>query len=356
MNLKHKVGQPFRNMNKKHLPCFPMAKKLFILLFICLSGSLNAQILPTFGNSRTGGSGMQFLKIPNDARSTAMGGAVVGITNDPSAMFWNPAGITKVDTGRFNIQLSSTRYYANATGNNFGMVYRSGKYRYFGFQAQSLNFGDMQETTEWQPYGTGRNVMVSNVMLGLSYAQVLTDNFSFGVNAKWAYEGIADVRVNNVLFDLGLIYNVGLMHSKFGVSFSNFGVNVAPTGTVTMLKLSGDQINQSFAQISVPSAFRIGGAFDPIHNRLHTLTIAAQLNHPTDNNETFALGSEYSYKNLLFLRSGYELGSDEAFSMPTTGFGLALNRNFGSVRCDYGFSNKSRLGNLHRLTLSICIR
>ncbi|MFY8189587.1 MAG: hypothetical protein ACOVK9_01375, partial [Bacteroidia bacterium] len=90
-----------------------MAKKLFILLFACLSASLNAQVLPTFGNSRTGGSGIQFLKIPNDARSTAMGGAVVGITNDASAMFWNPAGITKVDTGRYNFQLAHTRYYAN---------------------------------------------------------------------------------------------------------------------------------------------------------------------------------------------------------------------------------------------------
>jgi long-subunit fatty acid transport protein len=356
MHLKPKVGQPFRIFSKKQLACKAMAKQLFIYLFVCFSASLTAQVLPTFGNSRTGGSGMQFLKIPNDARSTAMSGAVVGITNDASAMFWNPAGITKVDTGRFNLQVANTRYYANARGNAFGMVYRPGKYRYFGFQAQSLNYGDMEETTEWQPYGTGRNVLVSNVLLGLTYAQVLTDNFSFGVNAKWAHEGIADVRINNILFDLGLIYNIGLMHSRFGVSFSNFGVNVAPSGTLSLLKLTGEQQVQSFSSISVPSAFRIGGAFDPIHTPSHMLTVAAQLNHPTDNNESLAIGSEYGYKNLLFLRSGYEVGSDEALRAPTAGLGLALNRNFGSFRFDYGFSSKTRLGNLHRITLSVCIR
>lgn len=333
-----------------------MNYRLLALLIVCLSGQLSAQILPTFGNSRTGGSGMQFLKIPNDARSTAMAGAVAGITNDVSAMFWNPAGITKVDTGRFNVQLSHTRYYANSNANFAGIVFKASKYKFIGVQVQSLNYATMEETTEWQPYGTGRNVNVNNVMLGLTYAQILTDNFSFGINGKWAHEGIADVRVNNVLFDLGLTYNIGLMNSKFGVAFSNFGMNVSPDGSVTLLKLNGESTVNNFTELSAPSVFRIGGALDPIHTNLHILTMSAQLNHPTDNNETFALGAEYNYKHLLFARSGYEVGSDESYGFPTAGFGMQLRRRFGNFRFDYGFSNKVRLGNLHRLTLSVCIR
>ncbi|OYU97277.1 MAG: hypothetical protein CFE21_03010 [Bacteroidetes bacterium B1(2017)] len=333
-----------------------MQKRLLALLLICLSAPSFAQILPTFGNSRTGGSGMQFLKIPNDARSTALGGAVVGITNDVSAMFWNPAGITKVDTGKVTFQLSHTRYYANSSSNFAGAVFKAGKLSYVGVQVQSLNYATMEETTEWQPYGTGRNVNVSNVLMGLSYAQILTDNFSFGINGKWAHEGIADVRTNNILFDLGLTYNIGLKYSKFGVSFSNFGMNVAPDGTVSVLKISGQKNITNFSEITAPSVFRIGGALDPIHTSTNILTVSAQLNHPTDNNETFATGAEYSYKNLLFGRAGYEFGSDESYRFPSTGFGMRLQRNFGTFRFDYGFSAKSRLGNLHRLTLSVCIR
>ena len=53
-------------------------KITLLYLFLFAISIAQAQILPTFGNSRTGGSGMQFLKIAPDARSSAMSGAVVG--------------------------------------------------------------------------------------------------------------------------------------------------------------------------------------------------------------------------------------------------------------------------------------
>ncbi|MBC7383754.1 MAG: PorV/PorQ family protein [Bacteroidia bacterium] len=332
--------------------------RIFLLFIFCylFTSSAQGQLLPTFGNSRTGGSGMQFLKIHHDARSTGMAGAVVGITNDVSALFWNPAGITKTDTGKVNFMLSHTRYYANTQVNFAGAVIKAGKLSYLGMQVLSLNYGDLEETTEFQPYGTGRNVNLSNVLVGLTYAKILTDNFSFGITGKWAHEGIADVRVNNFLFDLGLTYNIGLRYSRFGVTFSNFGLNVSPAGEVKILKLNGEKTLSNFSEVSVPSVFRVGGAFDPIHNNKNILTIAAQLNHPTDNNETFAFGAEYSYKRILFGRTGYEFGSDENYRLPTAGFGLRLPRKFGNLRFDYSFTNKARLGNLQRLTISICIK
>jgi len=75
-------------------------KTTLLYLFLFAFSIAQAQILPTFGNSRTGGSGMQFLKIAPDARSAAMSGSVVGLVNDASAMYWNPAGITSIDTGK----------------------------------------------------------------------------------------------------------------------------------------------------------------------------------------------------------------------------------------------------------------
>jgi hypothetical protein len=330
-------------------------RKLLLILSLVAANWVQAQVLPTFGNSRTGGSGMQFLKIMPDARGAALGGAAAGISSDPSAMFWNPAGITRGDTGKLDILLSHTSYYANANLNYLGITFKPGKYSHFGLQVSSLNYDEMEETTEFQPTGTGRTVNVSSTLIGLTYARILTENFSFGVNAKWAHEGIADVAVNNVLFDLGLTYYIGLMNSKFGVSFSNFGVNVAPSGEVSLLKMNGEQTINSFTEISVPSAFRFGGSFDPISKGAHRLMVAAQLSHPTDNNETFALGTEYSWKNILFGRAGYEFGSDENYRMPTVGAGIKLRKRNGTYRFDYGFSAKERLGNHHRLTLGICI-
>jgi hypothetical protein len=329
-----------------------------LLLLFILSGVYvaHAQLLPTFGDSRTGGSGMQFLKISPDARSLSLAGAVVSSTNDASALFWNPAGITGIDTGKVNVMLSHTRYFGDINSSYAGVVMRAGKLSYVGLQVFSMNYGTMDETTEFESKGTGRTFSVSNYTIGLTYAKVLTNSFSFGVNAKYANEGFAGMHVNNVLFDLGLKYDVGVKHTRFGINFSNFGFNVSPSGDVKILKFDGEQDIESFSNISVPGIFRLGVAFDPIHTNDHIVTASGQLNHPTDNNETYALGAEYCYLKTGYLRAGYEFGSDERYVAPSAGLGLKLNRRFGGITIDYGFLAKANLGNIHRITLAVNIR
>ncbi len=329
---------------------------LSILCLVCFLQTSSAQLLPTFGNSRTGASGMQFLKIMPDARSSALSGAVAGFTKDPSAMFWNPSGIAVGDSSKASFFVSNTRYTAANSANFLGVTYKTGSLSTLGVQVISINYAPMEETTEFQPMGTGRFVNVSNTLIGLTYAKILTDNFSFGLSSKWAHEGIGDVRINNFLFDLGLTYDIGIKHARFGVAFTNFGLNVSPTGEVNMLNLSGDIIKTSFGEVSAPGMFRIGGAFDPLHAKNQVLTLLAQLNHPTDNNETFAVAAEYGYKRLLYARTGWEFGSDEAYTFPTAGLGIRLPRKFGDFRFDYSLVSKSRMGNSHRLSLLFNLR
>ncbi len=334
-----------------------MRKILLIIIVVSTHLTSVAQdFLPSFGNSRTGGSGMQYLKITPDARSSAMGGAVVGLINDVSALYWNPAGITSIDTGKVSILTSHTRYFAGNSVNFAGAVFKPGKLSYVGISVLSLNFADMDETSEFQPKGTGRKINISNTLIGLTYAKILTQSFSFGISSKWAHEAIGDIQTNNILFDLGLKYNIGLMGSRFGVTFTNFGLNVSPEGEINILKLSGVQNVKNFSEVSAPANFRVGAAFEPLNKGMHKITLAAQLNHPTDNNETFATGAEYALKKLLFLRSGWEFGADESYNFPPLGLGVKLPIYKGILSIDYGFVSKLRLGNLNRLTLALTIK
>ncbi len=326
----------------------------FIVLYLFIGVSYaHAQLLPSFGNSRTGATGMQFLKVVPDARSSAMGGAVVGICNDASAMFWNPSAITQTDSAKSSYLLSHTFYTAASTLSLAAVTFKTGTLSRFGIQALSMNYPKMEETTELQPYGTGRIINLSNTLIGITYAKILTDHFSFGLSSKWAHETIGDVQTNMVLFDLGLTYDIGIKNARFGVAFSNFGMNVNPEGQVQMVNLSGNQIKTSFGEISAPGMFRIGGAFDPIHATHNRLTLAMQLNHPTDNNESLAIGTEYTYRSLLFARAGWEFATDENSSIPSTGIGVHIPRKFGAFRIDYSMVNKSRMGNMHRITLIV---
>ncbi|MGZ5242655.1 MAG: PorV/PorQ family protein [Bacteroidia bacterium] len=326
------------------------------LFFLCIHFSdVSAQILPSFGNSRTGTSGMQFLKIGPDARGAGMSGAYHSVVNDVSALYWNPAGITHSDSQRYQMQFGQTQYFAKVKMSYGGFVYRASPYRFWGFHVINLSTPDMPVTTEWNPTGTGQTYRVNNTALGISYAQVLTDNFSFGLTGKYAYEGIAGISTHNVLFDLGLQYYVGWQDIRFSVGLNNFGVNVQPTGEIKILSLRGEEEKNSFESFSAPALFRVGVAKDFINKNNHLLTTAIQLNHPTDNNETFGLGAEYSFKKRFYARTGYEFGQDEN-GWPSLGAGVKWQRYFGNLSLDYSINNKNNLGNIHRITLGVSLK
>lgn len=318
-------------------------RAIFLFLSICVQQS-QAQVLPSFGNSRTGTAGMQFLKIGPDARAMGMGEAVSAVADDASALYWNPAGAArnaKVELGSGTLQ---HRMHLAGTSYSFTSAwFRSGAYSRLGVHVSSLNMGNMMETTEFQPEGTGRTFGIINRTIGISWARKLTDNFCFGVTAKWATEGFAGIATQNILFDLGLRYDVDLMHTRFAVTLSNYGINVKPNGTVSMLTFSGPKDVTSFEAISVPAIFRIGAAFDPIHKDRNRLTVATQLNHYTDNNETLSMGGEYAWNETVMLRSGYEFGTDFG-SFPSVGVGIALKRKFGRLRFDYGIQPRKTIG------------
>ena len=65
-----------------------------------------------------------FLQIPVGARSEAMGGAIVGLADDASAIFWNPAGIVKVN----NVQahFSYMKWFDLFDFNAASLVYNAG--------------------------------------------------------------------------------------------------------------------------------------------------------------------------------------------------------------------------------------
>jgi hypothetical protein len=297
---------------------------------------------------------MQFLKIAPDARSAGLSGNFVALVNDVSAVYWNPAGLALLDSQRFHVQMGQTLYWADIGISYLAAVRRFSGGSALGLSVVGLNSGEMPVTTEFQPFGTGETFTANSSLVGLTYARSLTDMFSFGISAKWARENLAGVVTQNVLSDFGFAYQIGLRNATLAVCVSNFGVNVRPDGSLSRLRLSGRDTLTDFEEISVPALFRVGLAFDALNKENHRIRGVVQLNHPTDNRESLGFGGEYAYRNLLFARMGYEVGVDEAL-LPSFGAGFLLPRRFGSLRFDYGFNNKTRLGSVHRFTLGLAL-
>lgn len=317
------------------------------------SASIQAQLLPSFGGSRTGTTGFQFLKIAPDAYSAGMSESVIAITGSPHSLFWNPAGISKVDSQRFHLEVGHLSYFEGINMENLSLVSRLGSSSFVGLSLLYLNSGAMDVTTEFQPFGTGQQFYAYDFSLGLSFSRILTDNFAFGVTSKFVQESIAGIDTRTVLFDFGFQYEVGIANTRFAVTLTNFGFNATPTGDILHLNLNGEETISEFEQISAPAIFRLGAAWDAIKREKHNLTIVGQLNHPTDNNETYDFGVDYTFNDLLSLRTGYKFGQDE-FSWPSAGFGLRL-RKMAGLKFDYAFTAKERLGAYHRLSMGLSI-
>jgi hypothetical protein len=314
-----------------------------------------AQLVPNLGGQRVGISALQFLKIGVGPRGVAMGESFVAVANDGSALFWNPAGL--VLFGQNEVFAARTEYVVDIKQDFLGIVYHLGPEDAIGAAVSSLHTDDMEITTETQPFGTGRFFSFGDVALSLSYAKKMTDQFSFGATVRYAEETLDVLKMRSVMVDLGTFYKTGLGSTRFAVVISNFGADVEPSGTTTLL--DGRTVN-SFQSFSLPTVFKLGVAFEPVEDENSRLTTSLQLNHPNDNSEHIRLGLEYAWQEMFFLRGGVKrtigqpLFSSDATSEEDLSFGAGVRvpLDITEIRADYAYSNFHRLGTIHRISLS----
>jgi hypothetical protein len=318
-----------------------------LLLVFGLAELASAQLLPSLGGSRSGTSGFQFLKINVDARSAGMGSSNVADAMDGSAFYVNPALAAQMDDSQ--VYLSHTAYFVDISMNYASYVHRMGNIA-LGGSLMYLNSGEMDETNEFNPFGTGRTFRTVHMAAGLSFAQRLTDLFSYGVTAKYLDERIEEVQAQNLVFDFGFFYRVGDTGLRFAIGLNNFGVDATPSGETTRTTLDGEVVETEFEDISPPTTFIIGAAFDAWRNDEFNVLVTGQITNPSDNAERLSLGTEVGYMDQFYLRAGYEFGVDES-NLPSFGAGFKLPVANYDIGLDYGFTSRERLGSLHRLAL-----
>jgi len=320
-------------------------KRLLIILIIFIAfPNVKAQLFPTLGGQRAGISTAQFLKIGVGGRATALGDAFVAIANDASSLYWNPAGLVQFDNDQ--VMFSHNQWVADINHEFFGAVYHLGKNHALGISVIALTMDDMPVTTEFAPFGTGQFFGFSDLAIGITYSQKMTDKFSFGVTVRYMEETLDKLKMRGVMIDLGTYYWTGLGSTRFAVTVSHFGAEMAPDGKINLV---GNREKSDWQSFSPPTMFRIGFALEPYENKEHKVTTSIQLNHPNDNSENFALAVEYVWKSLLSLRGGYKFNVDE--QNISFGAGVDVPISIAKFTLDYSFVNFERLGSVHRFSI-----
>jgi len=315
-----------------------------IILVLILSSYTNAQLFPVLGGQRAGISTAQFLKIGVGGRAAAMGESFVAISDDASALYWNPAGLAQFKTNQ--VIFSHNIWLVDINHDFLGAVYHLDSDNTFGISLTSLSMEKMPVTTEFSPFGNGEYFGFSDIALSVSYARKMTEQFSFGGTVKYIEETLDKLKMRGVMIDIGTYYRTGLGSTRFAVTVSNFGAELAPDGEVVLI---GKRTKSEWQSFAPPTMFRIGFAFEPYHDEQHSVTTSIQLNHPNDNSENVSLGVEYSWNRMLFLRGGYKINVEE--QNYSFGAGVNVPISMAEFTFDYAFANFEQLGSAHRFSI-----
>jgi hypothetical protein len=278
----------------------------------------------------------QFLKITVGARSAAMGGAFVGVADDATAVYWNAAGIARIDPDKSQLSLNHANWPADLSFDQVAYVFHMRRIPgALAIHARSLSMQPMVETTAYQPEGTGRTFDAGMMSFGMTYARSFTDKFSAGVTGDFISEGLAEFTQQTMAFDIGTLYDVGTMGMRIGMAISNIG------SQITFIDRSA----------RMPSIFRVGTSAVLMQRADQKLTGSVEFSHPPDNSERLNLGAEYSFRKYLFLRGGYNFNYDVEGIAGGIGFHLPVSVA-GMADVDYAYTDMKELGGVHRASLT----
>jgi len=314
-----------------------------------------------------------FLEIGPGARSIGMGSAYTAVADDPSTMYWNPAGIVNISKPEvqtfYSPWLVETQFYYNAA------VVPLGAYGNLGLSFTALTMDEMMVRTvkDPEPSDYGQKFNAGNIAMGVAFAKKLTDRFSFGIKTKFIQESIWQMSAQGLAVDIGTLY-ISKNNLRIGMNISNYGGKLGMEGVNTLVDIDVDENiygnndridgNLGTAKWPLPLIFRFGLSQTYNINEKMKCLIAVDAIHPNNNPEYLNLGLEYNALDMFFLRVGqshtfYELAlNDGEGSGPEQGFSFGAGIKYKIPRgpmlnIDYAFTDFGVFKNIEGYSLSI---
>jgi hypothetical protein len=192
---------------------------------------------------------------------------------------------------------------------------------------------------------------IQNIVVGLSFAQRITDKLVLGVQAKLTRESYFEHATSGLAFDIGSTYDLRFLGSRLALTLQNFGADLEPLeGNYN--DYSDNNIDKRFTRVPLPVTFRASFTMQPIVSDAYSVRFIADLIHPNDNIEHYCLGSEVLLYDFLAVRGGLKMNYDnESFAM---GVGIKGDKFLGQdVRFDYSFEKFNILPSVQKLSIGI---
>jgi len=310
--------------------------------------------------TKVGTAAANWLKLETNPRAIGMGGAFTSIGAGVLGVPYNPASIAFVKNQEGF--LSKTNYVAGISYQVLGYGRNLSGIDFIGLHAFFLDSGDMNVTTAEYPDGTGEQYSVKAMCIRASFGKRITNRLRVGVTGKYIREEIYTTFMQSFALDVGSNFKTGIFGFNLGMSISNLGPEVKFSGDGLEFPCdepdapseSCQKIVDSFV---LPLTFRLGLSneimgpeSEMLENRNHKLMLSLDAINPIDYTLYGAVGMEYNYIDVFYLRGGTHLGHDTADW--SAGAGLKLEMGDYTFGVDYAYVNYGILNYTHQFGLN----
>jgi hypothetical protein len=271
------------------------------------------------------------------ARSIALGGADLAMVSGAEAMFYNPAGVVATQS-KTELMFSNSRLIDDMQLNYFAVMQAMGDFGTIGVSAKVLSIGDIIQTTETAPDGTGATFSPTFSVIGLTYGKAMTDRVNFGGSLQYSSERILQETAAGVAFDFGFQYDTGYHGARLGIAVKSIGPNMNYSGTdfefITPVpgadpQATGRNVATQSAQFELPTSLQASVGV-PVVQGVNALNVYGAYNSNSFGRDDLRLGGEFTLKKMFALRAGYIYNGESSASYQYS-YGLGVRLPVGST-------------------------
>jgi hypothetical protein len=281
---------------------------------------LAASLIAIFSKDDIGTTMYPLLKIGVGPRAVALGAAYVGLSDDFTAVYWNPSGLNDISGIQFYV--SHHEWFLDIRDEYFifGMPGLNG-YFALGCVYSSIPGVEIWDENN-EPHGT-QNLWSG--ILSLSHGRRIGEKIAIGIGLKTVYENLYEESMHDYSLD--------------------FGAKVYASDKI----LLGAALRNMSYTWNVPSDIKCGCCYLGV-KKIRTLL---DVTLPSDNIPSVHAGVEYALHEYLSIRTGwrsgpYDLSKLGWYSGLTAGFGIT----YGVFKLDYAFVSYGKLGVTHRIAVA----
>ncbi|WP_116104989.1 PorV/PorQ family protein [Lewinella sp. IMCC34191] len=296
------------------------------------------------------------------------------------AMRLNPAGVSRFAGTQVMLGYANYLQGTDISMQAAGVTSPLGENGAIGFSVMSLDFGDIAVTTTSQPEGTGAQLNLSFINVGLTYSHRFENKVSVGITLRGVSEASSDVSSFGFAIDAGVQYVTGDYDEfKFGLSLRNLGSRMTYGGqalatTAPNPDPSADYnltLDQRAASFEMPSVLNIGASYDflgGVENQ--RVTLMGNFTANSFSRDQVGAGLEYAFREQFTARFGYRTDLEAADESEGTfadesplydgisaGVGVKVPLRRGdltrSFSIDYAFRNTRIYNGTHNIGLSL---